>query len=205
MRGYGDLYQRNGDVQRSNRVPSPTQVQQTRRADTDFRGQVVSVFPTRPVDSRDFAASLGLYASIADGRDGYGGYDVVHASNDSFQVPEGYTAIVTGVVLEGVPGYFPGPNSDTRASVALTKNGAAIPDIARNFAQISYESWSTHLVFATMETISVQVIFPRPAALPPIAPLNCWFQATISGVLIQTRGASALDQASGPVFVKVQE
>ena len=197
----GELSERLGDRQSRNLVASPAQVAQQHRADTDFQGQVVSVFSTRPIDSRDFVTTIRFQIPLDDG--GYGPYNVVLPATGHYVVPDGYTAVVQHIRMEGMPGFFPGAGSTTQATISMTRNNAAVPDSARAFSQIAVEEWDCHLVYATKEIISAQVVFgPDPMGTIPRRPTGLWVQLTISGTLIQSRGASSLDQASGPVAVK---
>lgn len=166
---------------------------------------VVSVFDTRPISAYDFARS-GV-ATMGNG-------EVLTFTDVSFDVPDGYTAVLRRVRLEfsppgamivGNPAAGASPAREFQAS--LLRNGGVIPNnLIRFFGDLDEYEWPTHQVFGQTETYGIRLNAPNGWAIPANVNNALFVGVTFMGTLIPTKSRPPeLEIASDPVVTRDYE
>lgn len=166
---------------------------------------VVSNFDTRPIGAYDFARTLT--ATMGNG-------EVDSFAQVSFDVPDGYTAVLRRVRVEWTPPAAmligqPGAGTDPTAflDMSLLRNSGVIPNnTVRFLGTLDEYEWDTHQVFGYWESMGLRLVPTNGFAVPASVTQAVYVAVTFFGVLIPTKGRPPNQEiASDPVVIRDYE
>lgn len=163
---------------------------------------VVSNFDTRPIGAYDFAHTE--VATLGNG-------EVATFATYTYEVPEGYTAVLRRVRIEfnppaamliGQPAQ--GSTPTRQLNLTLLRNGGVIPNNTVSlYGDLDQYEWDTHQVFGFWENMGLQVVPTNGWAIPASVNEAVYIGVTFFGVLIPTKSKPPeVEIASDPVIVR---
>lgn len=182
-------------------IPPPTPPAPVGIAPPDPRN-VVSNFDTRPIGAYDFAHSE--HATMGNG-------EVTSFATVSFEVPDGYTAVLRRIRVEWSPpaamlvGQPAAGSSPARTMLlSILRNGGVIPNNTVEFlGDLDLFEWATHHVFGFWENMGLQLVPTAGFAVPININDAVFVGVTFFGTLIPTKSRPPeVEIASDPVVIR---